>query len=71
MVTDLIKLHALLWVRLEQLRDEVLGDTRETSWPLDALVKDVVEKLFLVLAHEGRVTRQQFEEKDTQVPNVK
>ena len=58
MIANLIKLHTLLRIRLEQFRDQVLGDTRETSWPLNALVQDVVKKLLLVFANEGWVTRQ-------------
>ena len=51
-----------LFLRLfEELGDEVLGNATEPSGPLDPLVQDVVEELFLVLPDKRWITRQEFE----------
>ena len=55
MVTNLIELHPLLRIRLEQLGDEIFGDARETPRPLNPLMQDVIEELLLVLADKGRI----------------
>ena len=57
MLDNFKELHTLLRVWLEQLGDKVLRYTRETSWPLDTLIQDIVKELFLVFADEGWVSR--------------
>ena len=71
MVTDVCQLHTLLWIRLQQLRDQIFSNTRETTWPLDSLVQDIVKELFLILTHEGWITCQQFKEEHAEIPDVK
>ena len=66
----LVQLHPLRRIRLEQPRDQVFCNMRESSRPLDSLVQNIVEKLFLILAHERRISRQQFKKKHAEVPNV-
>ena len=57
MLDNFKELHTLLRIWLKQLGDEVLRYTRETSWPLDTLIQDIVKELFLVFADEGWVSR--------------
>jgi hypothetical protein len=69
-LADLVQLHTLLRVRLQKLGDQVLGYARKTTWPLDSLVQNVVEKFFLVFANKGWVACHELEEKNTEVPDV-
>ena len=70
MVTDVVKLQALLRVRLEQLGDEILRHSAEASRPLDPLMQNIVKEFLLVFTDKWRIARQKFEKQDAQIPNV-
>ena len=60
MVADLVNGYAVLGVYLEQLRDKVLGNARESFGPLDLECKDIAKEIILTLSLERWIAREQL-----------
>ena len=71
MLRNFVELYSLRRIDFEQFRNQVFGDSSKASGPLNLVLENIAEQFVLVGTFKRRTTSQQFEEQNSQVPNIK